>query len=98
MNRGGLDDLAIALVQKAAQDILERIMQGKRGRKAYVLVVVADGPHAAKVFAHSPMTNTIAFQFADAIEHEADQVREKAQRGLMATAQAVAEKRRIQGG
>lgn len=94
----GLDPLAMALAQKAATDTLDKLMQGKRGRNAYVLVVVADGPHAAKVYAHSPMSNTVAMQFADAIEHEADKVREVSQRGLMATAQAIAEKRRIDRG
>ena len=87
----GLDPLTQALVQKATQDCLDQLMKGRHGkRQVYVLVVVAEGPHACKSHAYSPMNNAVAYQFADAIEHEADTVRTAAQQGLMATAQAVA--------
>lgn len=80
-----MDKLQIALLEKAAHDCLAGVMRGRQGRNCYVLIVCADGPYAAKTFAHSPMTNGVAMQFADAIEHEADQVRTKAEEGSMAT-------------
>lgn len=80
-----MDPLSSKLIEKAANDALGQIMAQRLagGRIAMVVVLAADGPHAALSQAYSKMNSTEALQFAGALHAFADEVALNAHKGIL---------------
>jgi len=77
----GLDKLEQGLMLRAAEEARDKLTRGKPGRAVYVLIVAADGQHAAKAHAFSPLSNGVAMGIAEAMDDEAKRIRNAARMG-----------------